>query len=154
MRSVDIAKGAPARGVALVFTEGERTFRNAKLSALVAYKAIADTAGKGSLFLITIVAARRLSPWDFGAFGLGTTLGWMIGVVTDCGVQMHLARTVARAPQAAPELLRTWWRARVISTVAGLAALVIVLAAFRVSARLSVPLVLFATVYAATGLVE
>jgi O-antigen/teichoic acid export membrane protein len=156
MRSAGLAKRATARSAALVFTDGENTFRNAKLTdlALVAYKAVADTAGKGSLFLITIVAARRLSPSDFGAFGLGTTLGWMLCVVTDFGVQMHLARAVARAPHAAPELLRGWWRIRVITTVVGLAAIVAMLALLRVDAQLAVPVVLFAAVYSATGLVE
>jgi O-antigen/teichoic acid export membrane protein len=156
MRSVGLAKRATARSAAFVFTEGESSFRNAKLTdlALVAYKTIADTAGKGSLFLITIVAARRLSPSDFGAFGLGTTLGWMLSVVTDFGVQMHLARAVARTPHAAPELLRGWWRVRVVTTMVGLAAIVTALLALRVRAQLAVPVALFAAVYSATGLVE
>jgi O-antigen/teichoic acid export membrane protein len=156
MRSAGLAKRATARSIAFVFTDGESSFRNAKLTdlALVAYKAVADTAGKGSLFLITIVAARRLPAADFGAFGLGTTLGWMLAVVTDCGVQMHLARTVARAPHAAPALLRRWWRARVIAAVAGIAISIVTLALARVSVRLAVPVALFTVVYAATGLIE
>jgi O-antigen/teichoic acid export membrane protein len=156
MRSVGFAKRAAARSVAFAVTEGESTFRNAKLRsiALVAYKALADTAGKGSLFLITIVAARRLSPWEFGAFGLGTTMGWMLAVATDFGVQMHLARAVARTPHAAPALLHTWWRLRVAATAVGLTALVAVLLAARVDVRLAVPIALFAAVYAVTGLVE
>src|SRR5262245_14389687 len=156
MRSVSFTKRAAARSIALGFTDVESSFRNAKFTdlALVAYKTIADTAGKGSIFLITIAAARRLSPWQFGAFGLGTTIGWMLAVVTDFGVQMHLARVVAREPHAAAARLDTWWRFRVATTACGLVVLVAVLAALRVSAPLAVPIVIFAAVYAVTGLVE
>ncbi|MCU1382152.1 MAG: hypothetical protein JWL71_849, partial [Acidobacteria bacterium] len=60
----------------------ETSFPNAKplTARLIAYKAFADLAGKGALFAITIVAARRLSPQSFGVFSLGSTLGWMVAV--------------------------------------------------------------------------
>jgi O-antigen/teichoic acid export membrane protein len=156
MRSVSFPRRSTTESVAIAFTEGESSFRNAKLTALalVAYKTVADTAGKGSVFLITIVAARRLSSWDFGAFGLGTTLGWMLAVACDFGVQMHLARAVARAPQAAPALLGRWWRFRVATTAVGLLVLAVVLLAARVGTPLAIPILLFASVYAVTGLVE
>ena len=51
-------------------TADERSFRNAKLgdAFLISYKTVADLAGKGALFVITIFAARRLSPEAFGVF--------------------------------------------------------------------------------------
>jgi O-antigen/teichoic acid export membrane protein len=139
-----------------MFTEGESSFRNAKLRSvlLVAYKTIADIGGKGSTFVITLVAARRLTPWAFGVFGLGSTAGWMIAVATDFGVQMHLARAVARAPAEAGGLLRRWWRTRVLMSAGGMVLLIAVLMASRARAALAVPVVLLALVYVLNSLIE
>src|SRR5262249_45198746 len=125
MRSASVSNGAAQPTLDALFTGGESTFRNAKLgrAALVAYKTFADVAGKGSLLILTFVAARRLTPTAFGLFGLGTTVGWMLSVAADCGVQMHLARRVAQAPAHARALLQRWWRARVITIAVALAAL-------------------------------
>ena len=73
----------------------ESSFRFAKL---IGYKAFADVAGKGSIFVITVVAARRLTADAFGVFSLASTVGWLLAVATDCGIQLHVARAVARAP--------------------------------------------------------
>ena len=114
MRSISVSNRTVDPVPAVPFTDGESTFRNAKLRplTLIAYKVVADVAGKGSLLLITLVAARRLSPWSFGVFGLGTALGWLLSVVADFGIQMHVARAVAQAPDAAASLLARWWRVR------------------------------------------
>ena len=81
-----------------LFTGDESSFQKPKsrTAALVAYKAAADLAAKVSLFIITVAAARRLSPSEFGVFSLGSTLGWMAAVAADFGLQMHLARSVSR----------------------------------------------------------
>src|SRR5476649_2941584 len=104
-------------------TVDETSFPNPKLrnAILIAYKAFADLAGKGSLFVITIVAARRLSPESFGIFALGSTLGWMVAVVSDFGIQLHLARAVARQPADAARLLRGWLRVRLWTAAAAIA---------------------------------
>jgi len=100
----------------------ERSFRNPKLrnGLLIAYKTVADLAAKGSLFVVTVVAARRLSPHAFGVFAIGSTLGWMAAVASDFGMQLHLARTVARRPQAAGALLAPWLRVRWVTAAAAL----------------------------------
>ncbi|MFI5178801.1 MAG: lipopolysaccharide biosynthesis protein, partial [Vicinamibacterales bacterium] len=141
---------------AVGLTAGENTFRNAKLrdAVLIAYKTFADLAGKGSLFLITLVAARRLSPWAFGVFALGSTLGWMLGVATDFGVQFHLARAVARAPADAPRLLRAGLGLRFWSGCAGLAVVAGGLVATGAAAPFAAPIAIFALVYTCSGLVE
>ncbi len=143
------------RVVLRVLTAGESSFPNPKQSAwLVAYKALADAAGKLSLFVITVVAARRLSPHAFGVFSLGSTVGWLAAVAADSGIQMHLARAVARTPADAESLLRGWLRVR-FWTAAGAIALVSagVLAAssFAESAG---PIIVLALVYGASGLIE
>ena len=61
-----------------------------KSALLVAYKALADLVSKGSLLLITILAARRLSQGAFGVFSVGSTLGWILAVAADFGIQLHL----------------------------------------------------------------
>jgi len=47
---------------------------------LIAYRAFSDLAGKAALFVVTLVAARRLSQDELGVFGLGTTAGWIAAV--------------------------------------------------------------------------
>jgi O-antigen/teichoic acid export membrane protein len=96
----------------------ENSFPNPKPrhAALIAYKVFADAAGKGSLFIITVVAAHRLSTEAFGIFSLGSTLGWMLAVAADWGMQLHVARAVARAPEDAGRVLAAWLRARILTT--------------------------------------
>jgi O-antigen/teichoic acid export membrane protein len=142
-------------GKAETFTVGETSFPNPKPrgALLIAYKAFADLAGKGSLFVITVVAARRLSPESFGVFSLGSTLGWMLAVVSDFGIQQHLARAVARRPAEAPRLLHEWLRVR-LWTAAGATALVALGVAAAWSASSATPIAILAVVYACTGLIE
>ena len=134
----------------------ENSFRNAKLRSaiLIAYKTIADLAGKGSLFLVTIAAARRLSPESFGIFSLGSTVGWILAVATDFGIQLHLARAVSRAPADAPALLRAWLRVRVWTAVGAMVLVAIGLLSWRWPAAYAVPIAVFALMYACSGLVE
>src|SRR5581483_9907154 len=91
-------------------------FRN--MFQRVVYRALSDLSGKGAFFVVTVVAAHRLTQQDFGIFSVATTLGWMVGVATDFGMQLHLARTVARHPERAPETLRIWLRLRLATAAA------------------------------------
>ena len=140
--------------MAETLTVDETSFPNAKPrdAWLIAYKAFADLAGKGSLFVITIVAARRLSSNAFGVFALGSTLGWMVAVVTDGGIQLHLARAVARRPQQSAALLREWLRVRVWTTVIAITGVGLGLAVWRGPS--AAPIAILVLVYACSGLVE
>jgi O-antigen/teichoic acid export membrane protein len=133
----------------------ETSFPNAKLrsASLIVYKAFADLAGKGSLFVVTIVAARRLSLESFGVFALGSTLGWIIAVVSDCGIQLHLARSVARVPADASRLLRGWLRVR-LWTAAGAVAIVAIGLAAGWRTASAAPIAVLAVVYTGSGLIE
>lgn len=133
----------------------ETSFPNAKSrrALLIAYKAFADLAGKGSLFVVTIVAARRLSPASFGVFALGSTLGWIVAVVSDAGIQLHLARAVARHPSDALRLLRGWLRIRLWTAAAAVAIVAVALAAGW-GAGSAMPIAVLAVVYACSGLIE
>ncbi len=134
----------------------ESSFRIPKLrdAALIAYKALADLAGKGSLFLITIAAARRLSPEAFGIFSLGSALGWIVAVATDFGIQLHVARAVSRTPDAAPYLLRAWLRVRVWTACAAIVIVAAALVAGPWPASYTLPIAIFTAMYACSGLVE
>jgi O-antigen/teichoic acid export membrane protein len=124
-----------------------------KTAALVAYRAASDLVGKSAFFVVTIVAARRLAAEDFGVFALGTTIGWMAVVASDFGLQLHLARAVARAPDVAGRELRRWLRVRL--GLAGAALLVVALGLAVFDARRLAPSILLFTVgYLAAGLVE
>jgi O-antigen/teichoic acid export membrane protein len=139
-----------------LLTGDESSFQKPKsrAAALVAYKAAADLAAKVSLFVITVAAARRLTPSEFGVFSLGSTLGWMAAVAADFGMQLHLARAVARAPDAAARLLATWLRIRLYTASAAVAVVVAGVGLARSSADAAAPIVVLALVYAASGLVE
>lgn len=137
-------------------TVDERSFRNPKLreAALISYKTVADLVGKGALFALTVFAARRLAPEAFGVFSLGSTLGWIVAVASDFGIQLHLARAVAREPQEAARLLATWLRVRLWLAAGAIAIVAIVLAGFGWPASFAVPMAMLALVYAVSGLVE
>jgi O-antigen/teichoic acid export membrane protein len=133
----------------------ETSFPNAKprRAQLIAYKAFSDLAGKGSLFVITIVAARRLSPESFGVFSLGSALGWIVAVVSDGGIQLHLARAVARRPEQARQLLREWLWVRFWTAAIAIAGVTLVLAT-RWRGPSAAPIAILALVYACSGLIE
>ena len=124
-----------------------------KTAALVAYRTASDVAGKAAFFVVTVAAARRLSAEDFGVFALGTTIGWIAVVASDFGLQMHLARSVARAPEAAGMELRRWLRVRVALAADALIVVALALAAFGAS-RLAPAVLLFTLGYLAAGVVE
>lgn len=67
-------------------------------STLIGYKALSDLVSKLSFFVTVVLAARILSRDDFGIFALATTTGWILSVVSDFGIQLHVARAVAQRP--------------------------------------------------------
>ena len=66
------------------------------VSARIAFKGAADIAGKAVTLVITAVAARTLVADAFGVLALAMATGWLIGIATDAGLSMHLARETAR----------------------------------------------------------
>src|SRR5580765_6531764 len=123
-------------------------------AALVAHRAFSDLAGKGAFFLVTVVAARRLSQDAFGLFSLGTTVGWIAAVATDFGIQLHLARAVAQRPADAARLLRAWLKVRVWTAALALASVAAGLALTSPSPAFSRAILLFTLVYVVNGLIE
>jgi O-antigen/teichoic acid export membrane protein len=77
----------------------------------------------------------------------------MLAVVSDFGIQLHLARAVARRPAEAPRLLRDWLRVR-LWTAAAAAALVVIGVAAGWNASSAAPIAILAVVYACAGLIE
>jgi O-antigen/teichoic acid export membrane protein len=66
------------------------------VSGRILVKGAADAAGKAVTLVITIVAARRLNADPFGILAYAMATGWLVGVATDAGLSMHLARETAR----------------------------------------------------------
>ena len=64
--------------------------------ARIVLKGAADVAGKAVTLVITAVAARTLVADAFGVMALAMATGWLLGVATDAGLSMHLARETAR----------------------------------------------------------
>jgi len=121
---------------------------------LVAYRAASDLLSRIAMLVLTVVAARRLSPAAFGVLTLGSTLGWLGAVASDAGMQMHLGRSVARQPHAMWPLLRRWLKARAATSGLVLGLLIAGLLALDVSAPHQQALLLLTCGYLVTGLVE
>jgi O-antigen/teichoic acid export membrane protein len=123
-------------------------------TALVAYRAVSDVVGKGAFFLVTIAAARRLSPDAFGVFSLATTIGWIAAIGTDFGLQVHLARAVARRPDDAGRLLRVWLKLRIGSAAVALALITAGLYAVPAARPYAPAIALLVATYLMSGLIE
>jgi O-antigen/teichoic acid export membrane protein len=93
----------------------------------IGLKAAADAAGKAVTLIITVVAARRLNADPFAILAFAMATGWLLGVATDAGLSMHLARETARDPGRSRQLLLEVIGLR--SGLAFLAATVVALAA-------------------------
>jgi len=62
----------------------------------IVLKGGADVVGKAVTLVITVAAARILNADAFGVMALAMATGWLLGVATDAGLSMHLARETAR----------------------------------------------------------
>jgi O-antigen/teichoic acid export membrane protein len=121
---------------------------------LVAYRAFSDLAGKGSFLLITVVAAHRLTQRAFGIFALASALGWIVSVITDFGIQLHVARAVAWRPADAPAVLRTWLVIRLWTAGAAMVLTAAGLLALAPAQDDAMAILLFALIYIVSGLIE
>ncbi len=71
----------------------------------IVLKGAADIVGKAVTLVITVVAARILNADAFGVMALAMATGWLLGVATDAGLSMHLARETARQTGRGRQLL-------------------------------------------------
>jgi O-antigen/teichoic acid export membrane protein len=84
--------------------------------ARIVLKGLADVAGKAAMLVITVAAARRLNPDPFAIMAFAMATGWLLGVATDAGLSMYLARETAREPRRSSQFV-----IEIISVRAGLA---------------------------------
>jgi O-antigen/teichoic acid export membrane protein len=124
-----------------------------KRAALIAYRAGSDVAGKVALFVVTVVAARRLSQQAFGIFSIASVFGWMVGLATDFGIPLHVARAVAQRPRQAPEILRRWLNVRLATSAVVTALIVVGVLAARSRAQ-AIPILFFALAYVLSALID
>ena len=68
-------------------------------SSRIFLKGLADVVGKAAMLVITVIAARRLNPDPFAILAYAMATGWLLGVATDAGLSMYLARETARQPR-------------------------------------------------------
>lgn len=129
--------------------------RGADPRAVAAYRLATDVVAKGSVFVLTVLAARQLSPQAFGLFALGSTLGWLAGVISDAGVQLHVARAVARSPTAmAGAIFKRWWTWRASAAIVALLSVALAARRWTNDAHDWLALVLFAATWILHGLAE
>lgn len=91
------------------------------MTPLVAYKATSDVVSKAVTLLVTIAAARVLSPASFGLLALAMTTGWLLGVATDAGLPLYLAREAARRDRHVGRAFRDVMRLRLLLATAAFA---------------------------------
>src|SRR5688572_4254999 len=89
----------------------------------IVLKGLADAAGKAAMLVITVLAARRLNPDPFAIMAFAMATGWLLGVATDAGLSMHLARETAREPRRSRQFVL-----EIVSLRAGLAFVVATIA--------------------------
>jgi O-antigen/teichoic acid export membrane protein len=89
---------------------------------LVAYKASADVVSKTVTLVVTVAAARVLAPEAFGVLALAMTTGWLLGVASDAGLPLYLARSVARGDGSLHAVIRAVMRLRILLAIIGLVA--------------------------------
>jgi O-antigen/teichoic acid export membrane protein len=68
----------------------------AHVAGLIVAKVGADVVSKSVTLLITVVAARVLPATEFGVLALAMTTGWLLGVASDAGLPLFVAKVVAR----------------------------------------------------------
>jgi O-antigen/teichoic acid export membrane protein len=150
MREMRITQSEKFFAIRKAFDDPRASRAAVRHTLLIAYKALADITGKGAFFVITVLAARRLSRDDFGFFALATTLGWMLGVAADFGIQLHLARAVALDPADAERLLQRWLQVRLATAALSIAVVIGIV----IAGGAGLPMALLAAVYAFNALVE
>jgi PST family polysaccharide transporter len=84
----------------------------ARISANFAWGMAAELAAKGSLFLVTLRLADRLTTADFGEFSFMQTVFMFLWMGTDLGLGMYATREVARSPAGAGRFARTFSQMR------------------------------------------
>ncbi len=63
-----------------------------RISGLIALKTLSDMGSRLSSFLLLLLAARFLDPFEFGLFSLAWATGWVISIASDLGLQLFVAR--------------------------------------------------------------
>lgn len=102
---------------------------------------------------VLALAARALTTEAFAWLALASTMGWMLSVATDFGLQLHLAGAVARAPERAGQALWPLLLRRTQLLGAGLAVAVVISFAW-LPPRNAAPFACVAISYLLSSLVE
>jgi O-antigen/teichoic acid export membrane protein len=85
-------------------------------------------------------------------FSLASTLGWMLSVATDFGLQIHLARQVSRAPDRTGAILAPIFRLRLRLAASAIGLALLAFVALPISD--AVPFVFIVSAYVFSSLVE
>ena len=122
---------------------------------LTAYRIATDLTAKAAFLLLTVFAARRLSRDEFGLFALGSAIGWLAGVIGDAGLQLHVARTVAKSDvDSSGWIIRRWLTWRVTAACLALALAAAGVAIWTADSRAVVPLILLIAIWLCNAVTE
>ncbi len=111
------------KAVSRFVSSGTPSQTPARSFAAVGYKVSADAVSKAVTLLVTLGAARVLPTDAFGVLALAMTTGWILGVASDAGLPIYLARAVARTHTTdrgvVPEVMRLRLRLAVAAVAVG-----------------------------------
>ena len=79
---------------------------NSRIGRNAAVKLGSEVAGRAASLALLLLAARRLGASAFGLYNYGIALGFVVTQLADLGLQMLVAREVARQGKAAQPLVR------------------------------------------------
>jgi O-antigen/teichoic acid export membrane protein len=80
---------------------------NTRLGRNAAVKLLSEAGSRLATFVLVLIVARRLPEAAFGLYNYGIALGFVVAQIADLGLQMVLAREVARQGREARALVRT-----------------------------------------------
>jgi O-antigen/teichoic acid export membrane protein len=101
--------------------EADASGAPASIAQNVKVKALSEVAVRGSRLVFLIVAARAWGPERFGVFSFAEAVAAIVATGADFGLQLHLARTIARGGGRA--MLAAAARAKLLLSAVCLAAL-------------------------------
>jgi O-antigen/teichoic acid export membrane protein len=93
-----------------------------RLSVNTGVKFATEIVGRGLMFLLVYLAQRRLGPAMYGEFTYAIALGFVVMPLIDFGLQLIVAREVARDETHAARIIGTGLTLRLVFALAGLGA--------------------------------
>ncbi len=95
-------------------------FLRAIIARNITLKLLSEIAARAIQFAFVIVAARRLGSLGFGTYSFAVALGFVLAQFSDLGLQIYVARELARTPSRSAQILGAALWCKLVLFAAGL----------------------------------